>query len=96
MNGPEMIVAIVIIVTIGGIIRARYGISRHDGLRPYRRARGYSVHHDDGATETENQRLRQELAAMKERLAVLERLATDSNDSGARLDREIEKLRDRS
>ena len=39
--------------------------------------------------------LRDELKAMKDRLAVLERLATDSNDSGARLDREIEKLRDR-
>ena len=47
------------------------------------------------ALAAENQRLRDELRAMKDRLAVLERLATDNNDSGARLDREIEKLRDR-
>ncbi len=33
---------------------------------------------------------------MKERLAVLERLATENDTSGARLDREIEKLRDRT
>ena len=33
---------------------------------------------------------------MKDRLAVLERIATENNDSGARLDREIDRLRDRS
>ena len=45
------------------------------------------------ATDPEARRLRQEVQALKERIAVLERLATDDNSS-ARLDREIEKLRD--
>ncbi|MES1970918.1 MAG: hypothetical protein V4472_00560 [Pseudomonadota bacterium] len=89
MNPFEMVVAIVVIATIGSVLRARYGIGRdrHGNDFPLR---------DDAATQAENQRLHEELRAMKERLAVLERLATDNNDSGARLDREIEKLRDRT
>lgn len=39
-------------------------------------------------------RLREEVQTLKDRIAVLERLATDDNGS-ARLDREIEKLRDK-
>ncbi|QNA84047.1 hypothetical protein G4G27_08635 [Sphingomonas sp. So64.6b] len=90
MNPFEMVVAIIVVITIGKVLQARFGgshNSRRDAFHPHR---------EDAATEMENQRLREELKAMKDRLAVLERLATDSNDSGARLDREIEKLRDRS
>jgi len=89
MNPFEMVVAIVIVGTIGSVLRARYGVVRdkHGNDMPLR---------NDDAAQAENQRLREELGAMKDRLAVLERLATDNNDSGARLDREIEKLRDRS
>jgi hypothetical protein len=80
-----MVLLIVLIGVAGGVMRARYR----------------SVDYGSGeirnsAAQAENQQLREELRAMKERLAVLERLATDNNDSGARLDREIEKLRDRS
>ncbi|MES2057089.1 MAG: hypothetical protein V4564_14245 [Pseudomonadota bacterium] len=89
MNPFEMVVAIVVIVTIGRVLQARYGVVRD------KRGNRHSLRHDDSATEAENRRLREELTAMKDRLAVLERLATDDNDSGARLDREIEKLRDR-
>ena len=86
MNGGElMTLLIVAIVMVAGIVKARY---RHD--------RKHGLGADDSATQVENARLRDELRGMKERLAVLERLATDNNDSGARLDREIEKLRDRS
>ncbi|WP_010186119.1 hypothetical protein [Sphingomonas sp. PAMC 26605] len=87
MNPFEMVVAIIVVVTIGRVAMARYGVvrSRHGEDLRFR---------DDPAAQAENDRLRDELRAMKERLAVLERLATDSNDSGARLDREIEKLRD--
>lgn len=84
--GPfEMVVGIVLIVTIGSIVRAKHGIRRDN------RGNEYSLH--DEATRAENRQLREELRGMKERLAVLERLATDDNRS---LDREIEKLRDRN
>jgi hypothetical protein len=89
MNVFEMIAVVTVVGTIGSVLRARYGVVRdkHGNDVPLS---------GDPASQAENQRLREELRAMKERLAVLERLATDNNDSGARLDREIEKLRDRS
>jgi len=88
MNVFEMIAVVTVVGTIGSVLRARYGVvrDRHGNEMPLR----------DDAAQAENERLREELRAMKERLAVLERLATDNNDSGARLDREIEKLRDRA
>jgi uncharacterized protein involved in exopolysaccharide biosynthesis len=90
MENPfAMVVAIILIVTVGRVLQARY---RHE----HRDDRADTFSPATAASDAENQRLREELKSMKERLAVLERLATDSNDSGARLDREIERLRDRS
>jgi len=89
MDNPfAMVVAIILIVTIGKVFTARY---RHE-----QRSDGETFSPATAVSDAENQRLRDELKSMKERLAVLERLATDNNDSGARLDREIERLRDRS
>jgi len=83
MNPFEMVVLIVAITAIASVVRAKYGVVRRgkgeDFVRP-----------DNG----ENERLRQELRALKERVAVLERIATD-NDRGLTLDREIEVLRHR-
>lgn len=80
----EMIVAIVAIVTVGGIIRAKHG-----GLHHRRRDRtGNEITYQD----QDAARLREEVKALKERVAVLERLATDGNSA---LEREIEKLRTR-
>lgn len=79
MNWAEMVVLIVLIATIGKVFRARYQAS--NTVRP-------TVSEDAG-------RLREEVRTLKERIAVLERLATDDNNA-ARIDREIEKLRDRS
>jgi len=83
MNGGEMMVVLIVLVAVvGKIVQARY--------RAAERAQPDTI-----AETPDAQRQREEIRALKERIAVLERLATENNDSGARLDREIEKLRDR-
>lgn len=88
MNPFEMVVAIIVIVTIGSVLKARYGI-RKDAL-------GNEFYQADTnkADAAENARLREELRALKDRVQVLERVVTDTEGS-VRLDREIEALRDR-
>jgi len=76
----SMVVAIVFIVTVGGILRARYSSGKD-----------WKGNHL-AVNDAENVRLREELKAMKERIAVLERLATDDTSA---LDREIAKLREK-
>ena len=84
MNPFEMVIAIVAIVTIGSIIRARMGVGR-DNM-----GNEFSLRSD--AATAENQQLREDIRGLKERIAVLERVITDTNTSSI-LDREIEKLR---
>ncbi len=80
MNPFEMVVLIVAIVTLGGVIRSKNGTRRsRRGTAPVEE-------------QIENQILRSEIKDLKERIAVLERLATDTH-SAAALDREIEKPR---
>src|SRR3546814_6870355 len=86
MNPFEMVIGIVLIVTIGSIVRAKYGVRRDH------RGGEYSV--DTAGTDAETKALKAEIRALKERIQVLERIATDSNRA-ASLDEEIEKLRDR-
>lgn len=81
MQWAEMIVAIVLIVTVGQILRAR----QRNAAAP-----------TDPTETAEAARLRDEVRTLKERIAVLERLATDDNSNSVRLDSEIERLRDRS
>ncbi|MBA4041894.1 MAG: hypothetical protein C0474_08900 [Sphingobium sp.] len=81
MHWAEMVVAIVLIVTVGRVLQARQRATR-------------VIHPAEDTPEAA--RLREEVRALKERIAVLERLATDDNSNSARLDREIERLRDRS
>ena len=83
-NGLSMVVAIVLIVSIASVLRARYGIRRD--------ARGNEYFTNDPQLAQENAALREELRAIKDRVAVLERLATD-NHKAVELDREIERLR---
>jgi hypothetical protein len=86
-----MVVAIVAMVLGARIYRDRCsGIGGRQNRRdrfdtPRQRFAG-----DDN--DAENQRLREEVRALKDRIAVLERIATDSS---THLDREIEALRDR-
>ena len=72
----EFVLAIVVIVMVAGIFKARYRYS--DRARP--------------TDDAEAMRLREEVRALKERIAVLERIATDKSSA---LEREIEQLRDR-
>ena len=84
--GPfEMVIGIVLIVTVGGIIRAKMGVRKDKW--------GNEHHVNDGANAAEARRLQEEVRTLKDRIAVLERVITD-NHSATNLDREIEKLRD--
>jgi hypothetical protein len=85
MNPFEMVVAIVAITAIASVLRAKYGVIRHGRGR-------HAVEEFVGRPDPDAARAQEEIKALKERIAVLERLATDTN-SAVSLDREIEKLR---
>jgi hypothetical protein len=72
-----MVVLIVAIVMFANVLRARYGHRRR---------------HEEAADDPETRRLREEVAQLKDRLAVLERITVEKENS---LEREIERLRDR-
>ena len=93
-EGPEFVIAIVAISTIGWLIsswiRARHGY-------PLENEWSGTTHKGDPAAERrvelledENGRLRGQVGRLEERLAVLERIATDPAERTAR---EIEGLR---
>jgi hypothetical protein len=77
MNQYSMVVLIVLIVMTAAVLKARY---RHGEAR---------IQTGD---DPETLRMREELKTLKERIAVLERIATDRENS---LARQIEELRDR-
>jgi hypothetical protein len=77
MNQFEMVVLIVAIVMFAGVLRARYSGKRRDLA---------------SAQDPEALRLKEEVRSLKDRIAVLERIATDKEST---LEREIERLRDR-
>ena len=87
MDPFQMVVGIVLIVTIGGIIKAKHGIRRD------KRGNEYFV--GNAGNDAETKALQGEIRALKDRIQVLERIATDNNRA-VQLDEEIEKLRDRS
>lgn len=82
-NVMWMVLGIVLIVSVAGLLKARMGI-RKDMW-------GNEVK-DDGGDTFEVEQMREQMKALKERVAVLERIATDKNHG---LEHEIEKLRDR-
>lgn len=87
MNLFEMVIGIVLIVTVGSIIRAKMGVGRD------KTGSDFSLR--DPNLGEENRQLRHEITSLKDRIAVLERVITDTNGSSANLDREIEALRNR-
>jgi len=84
-HGEWMIVVIVAMVLAARLYRDKHGI------RETKRGDRYEAM-PSPADDIEARRLRDEVRSLKERIAVLERIATDHSSS---LDREIESLRDR-
>ncbi|CAA9526216.1 MAG: hypothetical protein AVDCRST_MAG91-2535 [uncultured Sphingomonadaceae bacterium] len=83
-GGQWMVVLIVAIVMFASIIKSKHS--------PRRRERS-GTEGTEGAIESgQTQRLREEVKQLKERLAVLERITVEKENS---LEREIERLRDR-
>jgi uncharacterized protein YlxW (UPF0749 family) len=80
-GGQLMVVLIVALVMIAGIVKAKMGVRRDSTGNEY-------VAREDRETD----RLRDEVKQLKERLAVIERITVEKENS---LEREIEQLRDR-
>ena len=87
MNPFEMVVGIVLIVTIGAIIRAKLGVGRGHRGGDYSLPGG----RDDDALLAEIRALRDEVKALKKRQAVIERITVEKESS---LEREFARLRD--
>ncbi len=82
-----MVVAIIAIVTIGKVLSSRY------------KAQNGIIEDEDGnqkriAADPDAARMRDEISVLKERIQVLERIATDNNSAND-INRQIEQLRDR-
>lgn len=90
MGWEEVVIVAIIAMTIGRVLRSRY--RAQNGILEDRK--GNSIAVTQAPHNPDSDRLREEVTYLKERVAVLEKIATD--DRGARdLDNEIEKLRDR-
>lgn len=85
-SGQLTAVLIVAIVMFASVVRAIFGVSRHG--RRGRNSRDEALPARDTA---ETMRLREEVRGLKERLAVIERITVEKENS---LAREIEQLRD--
>ena len=81
MNQFEMVVLIVAIVMFASVMRAKFGYHS-------RRRQGIAA---DPTEKVETLRLKDEVQQLKERIHVLERIATDKENT---LSRQIEELRD--
>ena len=80
-GGQMMVVLIVAIVMIAQIVKSRHG-----------HRRGTLEGDDEARAPGENARLREALKQLKARLAVLERITVEKENT---LERQIEELRDR-
>lgn len=80
MNPFEMVAIIVVAVMIATVLKSKYSSSHR------------SNRDEEPRERAENQRLREEVTELKERLKVLERITVEKENS---LSREIEELRDR-
>ena len=92
MNPFEFVLGIILIVTVGKILQARYGHRRNSEVGDEREGRGRRTLMSDADDNAETQRLREEVRALKDRLQVLERITVEKESL---LNREIDSLRDR-
>ena len=83
-NPFVMVVCIVLITAIAGVLRSKY--KAQNGIIEVGKG------HDRLLRDPDSDRLREEVKILKDRVAVLERIATDKSN---RLESEIEALRDR-
>lgn len=92
-SGMIFVIVIVAIVTVGRIVRAGMELeARKNGFSlSGKRGRRFEPVGQPQELERENAQLRQSVARLQDRMAVLERIATDAP---TRLTAEIEKLRD--
>ena len=86
MNPFEMVVLIVAIVMIASVFKSRNHAHRRDGNDLI------NVTPTSASDSGETRMLRDEVAHLKQRIQVLERIAVEKENS---LEREIEQLRDR-
>jgi hypothetical protein len=93
-NGPEFVVALVLISTIGWLasswIRARHGYPVDNEWRGSAERSDITSEGKVALLSTENGQLKEIVGRLEERIGVLERIATDK---GGRLTHETEALR---
>ena len=93
MNPFEFVLAVIIILSIVRVIRYRMG-DRDAFQKPWIPRRGDGGRQgfvDDGETDGDTRRLRDEVRQLKDRIHVLERIAGDKENS---LARQIDDLRE--
>ena len=93
MNPFEFVLAIIVIVSVVRVIRYRMG-DRDAFQKPWIPRRGDGGRQgfvDDGESDGDTRRLRDEVRQLKDRIHVLERIAVDKENS---LARQIDDLRD--
>lgn len=78
-----MVLGIVLITAIASLLKARMGIRKDMWGNEIK---------DSGRDDAEVEQMREQMKVLKDRVAVLERIATEKNHS---LEHEIERLRDR-
>ncbi|HYI63920.1 MAG TPA: hypothetical protein VEW71_03440 [Allosphingosinicella sp.] len=93
-HGPEFVIAIILISTFGWVatswIRARHGYPLENEWSGMAHKDGPDAARKVELLSSENERLTGQISRLEERLAVLERIATDPAERTAR---EIEQLR---
>jgi uncharacterized protein YlxW (UPF0749 family) len=85
VNQYEFVLGIIFIVMVASVLKTALGGGRHRRRQREELAAG-------GESQAENARLRDEVKQLKERLAVIERITVEKENS---LERQIDALRDR-